>query len=284
MYYLILLGQLIASGTHIISKDLASRANPTSILFYRAFIASMFFFLISKVFQSAKKIDKSDYKYFVLLAILNIPINQFLFLVSIKFTTAPNVALAYALSPIFVFILAHFFLKEIASLRKIIGITIAVTGTILLLTEKGIKFDSIGLLGDILAIIASLAWALYTLLGRKITQKYGSIYSTAISMQLGFAIYVVIYLFLPNKDNPLNYSVFDWMEILYLGIITSGLSYILWYMALKRIEASKVSVFNNLQPILTTILAVIFLDQQITTLFLIAGIAVILGVYLTQIN
>jgi len=53
-------------------------------------------------------------------------------------------------------------------------------------------------------------------------------------------------------------------------------------MALKRIEASKVSVFNNLQPILTTILAVIFLDQQITILFVIAGTAVIFGVYLTQ--
>lgn len=276
------MGQLIASGTHIISKDLATRANPSSILFYRALIASIFFLIVTKVFKSVKKIEKEDYKYFIILAVLNIPINQFLFLVSIKFTTAPNVALAYALTPIFVFILAYYFLKESSSLIKLIGILIAVSGTILLLTEKGIKLDSIGLLGDFLAILASIAWALYTLIGRKITQKYGSIYSTAIAMQLGFATYAVIYLFLPAKDNPLNYSVFDWMEILYLGIITSGLSYILWYMALKRIEASKVSVFNNLQPILTTILAIIFFGQQISTIFIIGGLAVIFGVYLTQ--
>jgi len=282
MYYLILLGQLIASGTHIISKDLATRISPPTILFYRALIASIFFFIITKIFNSHRKIEKVDYKYFVILAILNIPINQFLFLVSIKFTTAPNVALAYALSPIFVFILAHFFLNESASTIKFIGIAIAVSGTILLLTEKGIKLDSIGLLGDILAIIASMAWALYTLLGRKITQKYGSIYSTSISMQLGFLFYAIIYLFLPNKDNPLNFSAIEWVEILYLGVITSGLSYILWYMALKRIEASKVSVFNNLQPIFTTILAIIFLNQAITTIFIFGGIAVILGVYLTQ--
>lgn len=282
MYYLILLGQLIASGTHIISKDLATRANPSSILFYRALIASIFFLIITKLFNSAKKIEKEDYKYFIILAILNIPINQFLFLVSIKFTTAPNVALAYALTPIFVYILAYFFLKESSSVLKIVGIGIAVGGTILLLTEKGIKLDSIGLVGDLLAILAALAWALYTLIGRKITQKYGSIFSTAIAMQLGFAIYAIIYIFLPAKDNPLNYSMFDWAEILYLGIITSGLSYILWYMALKRIEASKVSVFNNLQPILTTILAVIFLGQQISTIFVLGGIAVIFGVYLTQ--
>lgn len=282
MYYLILLGQLIASGTHIISKDLASRANPSSILFYRALIASIFFLIITQLFNSSKKIEKGDYKYFIVLAILNIPINQFLFLISIKITTAPNVALAYALSPIFVYIIAYYFLKESSSVIKIVGILVAISGTILLLTEKGIKLDSIGLIGDILAILASLAWAMYTLIGREITQKYGSIYSTSIAMQLGFIIYAVIYLFLPNKDNPLNYSYFDWIEILYLGIITSGLSYILWYMALKRIEASKVSIFNNLQPILTTILAVIFLGQQISVIFVLGGITVIIGVYLTQ--
>ncbi len=282
MYLILILQQILSSITHIVAKDVTTNIIPSSILFYRSLIAAIFFFLIVKIRNNKIKVEKKDYLTFIILSILNIPINQFLFLISIKYTTAPNVALAYALSPIFVYIIAHFYLKEKSSYLKITGIAIAIIGAFFLISEKGFSFRSTAFLGDILALSASLAWALYTVLGKNVINKYGAIYSAAITMQLGFVLYLVIYLFLPEKSNPLSFTTFNWFDILYLGIFSSGVSYILWYYALKKIQASKVSVFNNLQPIFTTILAIIFLNQSLTLTFVSGGLMILLGVVLTQ--
>ena len=282
MYIIIILHQLIASFSHIVAKDITSKIEPSSILFYRSLTAALFFFFLVYFRNSRKKIDKIDYKYFIILAFLNIPLNQFLFLISIKMTTAPNVALAYALSPIFVFVVAHYFLKEKSTFVKIIGILLAISGTVFLLYEKGFNFKSDAFLGDVLAICASIAWALYTVIGKNMTQKYGSIFSTSITMILGFLLYAIIYLFIPNKANPLTFSLPNWFEIIYLGTFTSGVGYILWYYALKKIQASKISVFNNLQPVFTTILAILFFQQHLTVYFLTGGALVLIGVIITQ--
>jgi len=73
-----------------------------------------------------------------------------------------------------------------------------------------------------------------------------------------------------------------WMGLLYLSLGTSIFAYFLWYHALSRIEASKVSIFSNLQPVLTTVLAYVLLDQTISLHFLIGGGIILTGVVLAQ--
>lgn len=282
MYLIIIIQQIIASFTHIIAKDVTAHVPPPVILFFRSFTAALFFFIWVLFRKGFVKIDKRDYFTFLILSFLNIPLNQFLFLVSIKLTTAPNIALAYAVTPIFVFIIAHFFLNEKITLGKSIGIIIAVIGTIVLLLEHGFNFSSDVFFGNILGGLASLAWALYTVIGKDISRKYGAVFSSSVTMQIGFLMYTIIFFFLPYKINVNEISVIDWLEILYLGIFSSGIAYVLWFMALKKIDASKISVFNNLQPLLTALLALIFLNQIITFYFIFGGIFILIGVYITQ--
>ena len=70
--------------------------------------------------------------------------------------------------------------------------------------------------------------------------------------------------------------------LLYLTLGTSFLGYFLWYYALGRIEASKVAIFANAQPFLTTVLAVIFLGQGVSATFIVGGLITICGVVLVQ--
>ena len=74
----------------------------------------------------------------------------------------------------------------------------------------------------------------------------------------------------------------DWGQILYLAIITSVVSYFLWYFALGRIEAGKAALFSNFQPILTTVLMVMLLGQGITPAFVVGGVIALGGVVLAQ--
>lgn len=284
MYVLIIFQQLIASFTHIIAKDITSTLEPSVVLFFRSLIAALFFMLWTFLRKNSRKIEKKDYLKFIVLAALNIPLNQYLFLVAIKLTTAPNIALAYAVTPIFVYVIAHFFLNEKMTIKSSIGIVIAVIGTIVLLSEHGFNFSSDVFIGNILGGLASLAWALYTVIGRDISRKYGAVFSAGITMQIGFLMYSIIFLMLRKEIQINEISVINWLEIGYLAIITSGLSYALWYYALKKIDAGKVSVFNNLQPLLTAFLAYIFFNQVLTFHFIFGGILILSGVYFTQNN
>ena len=74
----------------------------------------------------------------------------------------------------------------------------------------------------------------------------------------------------------------SWIGIFYLAIGTSVISYMLWFYALGQLDATKVSVFSNSQPVFTTILAVLFLSQPVTAVFVIGGVVTIAGVIITQ--
>lgn len=284
IHFLILLQQLIASSTHIVAKALTFGVAPAVVLFFRAAISS-FVYIIWMSFRrkEIRKIDRKDIKYIIFLGILNIPLNQFLFLNAISMTTAPNVSLAYALTPAFVFVIAVIFLGERMNMMKTAGIILAISGAIILLSEKGFNFTSDGFKGDLLALMASFAWALYTIVGKKITRKYGAIYATTLAMVTGFLFYIPIFLLLPGELNlTADLNEMNMLGFLYLGAITSGIGYAIWYYALTKIEASKLAVFNNLQPLLTAVLALFIFDTPITPYFIGGAVTVITGVVLTQ--
>lgn len=283
MYFLLLLQQLIASGTHIIGKTLTQSVEPAVVLFFRALVVSggySIFFLFFKKF--VKKIEKKDIWIFLIMGLLNIPLNQFLFLNALERTSAPNVALEYALTPAFVLIIARLFLKERLSKMKTIGVSIAIGGTIIILSEKGFDFSSDSFLGDIIGLCASFSWALYTIVGRKLSQKYGGVYSTGMAMFFGTILYLPIFYFLDDKIILEDINTINWLQIFYLGLMTAGVGYAIWYYALQKLEAGKVAVFNNIQPVFTTILAIIFLSHAPTIEFAIGGVLIISGVILTQ--
>lgn len=219
---------------------------------------------------------------FVLIGLLNIPINQFLFLSSLELTQAPNVAFAYSLVPAFVLIISVSFFKERTTKFKLFGVCLAVLGTVLLLMNRGFDFSTGSSIGDILALLASLSWAFYTILGKGLSEKYGALFTTGMAMLIGLVLYLPIFHFHPVEYQLVDISLKNWGQIFYIGAITSGVGYTLWYYSLQKMEASKVSVFNNIQPVLTTILAFFILDNAINANFVVAGVLIIAGVVITQ--
>lgn len=283
IYVLLILQQVIASTTHIFAKNLTFDLPPTTILLFRSFFAVIFFvlFLIIKG-QSLFAIERKDIVPFLILGLLNIPLNQYLFFVSIKMTTASNVALAYALSPIFILIISIYFLKEKINLPKAFGVVVAFVGISLILLERGLEFKSEYFIGNLVALLASLAWSVYSTYGKFLILRYGSIYSTFVAMLFGFLLYLPISFLHNDIANIHLIKPIHWSQIIYLAVLTSGIAYLIWYYAIKRLPASSVGIFSNLQPVFTTILAIIFLNQSISYLYIIGGVLVIGGVYITQ--
>jgi len=283
LYFLIILQQFISAGASIVAKSVNYSLEPTVIMLYRSLLSALFFGgWIAFRWKKLPKIDKSDYWMLLILGIMNIPLNQLLFIWGLEYTVAPNASLAYSLTPAFVVILSFLFLKVRYSKQALLGIIIAFIGVFLILFEKGLAIDSSKFLGDIMVLSASFTWGIVSMMMAKFIQKYGAFYVTAISMVVGFITYLPIYALVGAPLEPQSLSLQTLGELFYLGIVTSVVSYALYSFALSRIETSKVAVFNNLQPMLTTLLAIIIFKELPSFQFVIGGVIAIVGVVITQ--
>jgi len=287
IYAVLLLQQLIASSTHLIAKDATSWLHPASVVLVRGFWTCLAFglwFLLRR--RSWKPVERRDLGLILLLGLINIPVNQMLFIWGVSYTTAPNASLAYALTPAFVVAIQVGVHGMPAGRGKLLGVAIALIGAAIVLVDRGAGVAGGQMTGNVMVLMASLSWACFTLYGRRIVERYGPVQAIAMTFFAGLAIYVPVWTVLP-VDAPLDLlwsadSSHIWMQLFYLGVVTSGIGYGLWYYALSRLESSKVAVFNNLQPVITSVLTFLLVGAMPSPLFIIGGAIALVGVIITQ--
>jgi drug/metabolite transporter (DMT)-like permease len=283
MVYIILIVQtLIASGTHIVAKVVVEDIDPVTLTFLRSMIAAIGLLIIFLIREKRIRIERSDRFKMITLGALAIPLNQFAFLIAIGLTTPSNASLFYATTPVFVMIFSAILLHERSLLFAKIGVVIGFVGIAVVIFERGINFSSDYTLGNIIMIVAVCAWGLYTVLGRPLVLKYGSFHVSALSMIIGAVLFIPIGIVPALRFDYTTIGLAHLYGLLYLGIGTSIIAYFLWYYALGRIESTKVAVFTYLQPVVTTILAVIILEQRITLQFITGACIALFGVVLVQ--
>ncbi len=282
IYIIMLIQQLIASGTHLIAKTVTRDVDPMALTFIRGVISGGVLAIVFFIREKKVRIQREDFRTLFWLSVLAISINQYLYLYGMKFTLAANGALLYATTPAFVLVFSRFMLGEPLTPWKISGVIVAFVGVTIVIFERGIDFSSDYFFGNVMILMAVIAWTLYGIQGKKLIAKYGAFHVSSLTIILGAIVFV------PPGVASLTWfdismiSFDNWLGILYLALGTSVVSYILWYYAIGKFDTTKVAVFANAQPILTTILAVLILDQPITGMFVIGGVITIAGVLLTQ--
>jgi drug/metabolite transporter (DMT)-like permease len=288
VYFSLILQQLIGSTTHLVAQDASQLVSPSLLLILRAGGASLLFLPVlwatEKRLNFFSRIERADYGRVFLIGMLNVPINQFLYLHGVKYTTPANSALLYALTPAMVYLLLLVARRERLDSIKLSGIVIALAGCALIMFERGATLQSDHTVGNILIFIAVIAWALFTMLGRPLVLKYGPVYITALNMIVGTLIYIPVGLIMSDVSQVVDISGISWLRVAYLASIASVLNYILWYSALAKLETTKVAVFQNLQPILTTIIALILARVVMTAKLGIGGTMALAGVLIVQIG
>ncbi len=282
IYIVILFQQLLAAGTHLVAKTVTQEVNPVLLTFLRNIVSLCAMLIMFMVREKRVKVERRDFKQLALLSFLAVPMNQFLYLYGIKFTLASNGALLYGTTPAIILILSYLILKEEMTRKKIIGVMIAFTGISIVMFERGIDFTSDYFYGNVMIFLAVIAWALFAIYGKQLVKKYGAFHITVLSMIGGAIMFLPVGIIDLSINGMPTLTPGNWGSILYLSLGTSVVAYMLWFYALGRMDTTKVAVFANAQPIFTTILAVLFLDQPLTAAFLIGGAITISGVVLTQ--
>jgi len=287
-YLLLTLQQLIGSSTHLVAKRVVSQLSPELSLFWRSLIAALssMAWLLYENHRTAllHQLRLRQVVLLLVLGLLAVPLNQWCFLAGVRLSTPANASLMYALTPVWTLLLSSALHQERLTALKLTGVLLAVGGVALVLWEEAPLPSSSTTLGNWLLLLASWAWALYTVLSQRVAMQLGALKTTALSMVLGWMLYLPLWAALGAELGLELLSPSLVLELLYMGVVTSGIGYLLWVAALQRLEASKVAVFATLQPVLTTLAAIPLFGFVPSLPFLLGGMAILAGMLLTQLG
>jgi len=270
--------QVLSSGTHLIAKAAVTALGALPVALLRFTIASIAFLVLGRLRGGWPKVDRRDIPRLLLIGFLVVPINQGCFLFGLVRSTPSHASLLYALTPLVVLALAGRILREGHLRSKLAGAGIAFSGVVIILLERGLRQERQVLFGDLFILVAVFAWALYTVLSKPLAERYGSFPVTGWAIISGTVFSLPAYL-ISGVLQPLgSISPAVWAGILYLSIGTSLVAYPLWMYALKHVEASKVAITTNLQPILTAVLSWIIFRERFTPGFLVGAVLVLGGI------
>jgi drug/metabolite transporter (DMT)-like permease len=222
-------------------------------------------------------IDRRDVPRVVLLGFLVVPINQGCFLFGLSWSTPTHASLLYALTPLVVLALARRLLGEGAVWSKALGVGTAFAGVVIILLERGLRHERGVLAGDLLLLLAVFAWSLYTVLSKGLLVRYDSMTLTTWTIASGTALCLPA-LAVPGAIPAIRTLTPPvWGALLYLTVGTSVIAYPLWMYALRNLDASKVAVATNAQPILTGILSWMVFGERFTSGFVLGAALILAG-------
>jgi drug/metabolite transporter (DMT)-like permease len=279
-----LLHSALSAGTYLAAKRALGELSPFELALARfSFAAIVYAGLLA---WRWKPVSRRDLVAFALLGLVAVPLNQGLFLFGLSRTTPGHAALLYAMTPIFVFVLALLRREERSSPWKVIGIGVAFAGAAIVLVARGQLSGQPGadraLQGDLLVLLAVVAWAVYVVWGKPYAERLGVVMTTGLTVVSGTLLYLPAGLALSRASSFQALSRAGWWSLFYLVVLTSVVSYLLYYWALKREDASRVAIWSNTQPVLTALLAWAVQGDPLTPSFVAGGVLVILGVVMTQ--
>lgn len=222
-------------------------------------------FAISRMTLSKHKLDLSSILKLGVLGILNVVISMLLLQLAIYYGKASLTAMIVSMNPLFVSLFAIFILKERLNRIQLYSLLVGLVGLLIIIfgERELLQHHYLNLpLGIILAILAGITFALYTVLTKWAVAQYGNLVTNSVAFLLGGIILSIINL-ISGESMAFAPSIKNISLILYLGVMVSGLAYVLYFEAMKQLTASRASFYFFLKPALASILAYFFLGEQL---------------------
>ncbi len=248
--------------------------SPVELAALRFAIADLLFLM--GIVLTGIKVSKGDLPVVFALGIFGVVIYHTALNAGEIYISSGVASLIISTAPIFVLLFSWAFLKERITKLKVLGTLIAFAGVAALSKPEAGNGDVTGIL---LVLLSAISAAAYTVLGKRLMGKYDSVTLTSYAMLLGSVPLLAFAL-------PAARKVLDAADpglltsVLFLGVFSTYLGYQGWYYFLQREEASRASVFLLAIPLVALLAGALLLNEAITPLTVLGGIAVVLGIVL----
>jgi len=221
-----------------------------------------------------------DWGVVVLLGLFGNTLFQSLLLLGIHRTSPGHAAILVALSPVLAALLARLLYGEPVGARRMGGIALGFLG-VALIVMRG-SHGTASTLGDLLSLGASLSWALYTVIGKRLLARATPLAVTTWATLIG--VIPLLPFGVPGLRDVRWAALTSgqWLLLAYLSAGTIALANLLWYMALARTATARVVAFSFLIPLIATTIAVLAGQETLTPSLALGAVAVLGGVALAH--
>jgi drug/metabolite transporter (DMT)-like permease len=255
---------------------------PLALVSLRSIMAPLLFWLTS-FFIPKEKVSKKDLLYLFGCSFFGVVINQISLLAGLNLTSPINSSILISTNPIFTFVFAALILKEKITFLKGSGLAIGLTGVLILILQSG-KPDvgTSTFIGDVITLINPVTWAFYTVIIKRMLEKYHPV--TVMKWTFLFGMFTTV---------PAGYgqwSVMDWSAIPLKAILGIGFvvvfatyfGFLLITFGLKRLSPTIVSTYTYMQPVIAAYLASIMGQDHIDFLMVVSALLIFAGVFVVS--
>lgn len=273
-YFYLIVTLLFFSSIEVVTKPVSGKIDPFFLTFFRFLIGGSFLILFSLF--SKKRIESRDLPKLILIGCLNGVISMSLLQLSVKYSNASTAATLVAMNPLYVSMFSQLLGKDRLSRRKWFGVVLGALG-VLVLSSANVSGDSA--LGIVFGISASISFALYTVLMKDFSNKYGPLLATSVSTFAAGIVYGALLAIFGRLSLP-DVNWCEGLILLYVGIGVTGVAYVTFFKAIQHFGPVKTSVIFYLKPAVASFLAFLLLSETVNAQKIIGTIIVVVSLFL----
>ena len=276
-----LLAIFIWAGNTVINKLAVGAIFPAEIGFYRWLLAGLLFtpFMLKKVIAHWPQIRPNLGKIFIL-GVLGMAVYQSLAYFAATMTSATNMGIILSLMPLMSLAMAIISLGQRLTAGALVGAVLSFAGVLVVVSSGslGALLQHGVNLGDAMMRVATLAYAIYSTLLKKWQLKLPPLVLLYLQVLVAVVVLFPLYVMSPKTGLTLQ----NIPLVLYACLLASMLAPLAWMQAVQRLGPSRTTLFFNLLPLITALIAAVVLKEQLAMYHLVGGLLTLGGVILSE--
>jgi len=278
-----LVGMVIIWGANFsVVKYALAEMTPLTYNALRFSGASLLALLMAWIVERNLRIARRDWGYLLLLSLIGNLLYEILFIIGLGLSRAGNTSLILSTSPIWVAALGTLTGQE--RLRGInwIGIVLSFAGLFVLIaaSSSGLALGGDAMLGGLLVLASAVCWAAYTLLLKRLVERYSTLTITAWVMTLTTPLLVLVAVPDMLTQDWGAISRRSWFGLLYSAALAIAIGYAIWTTGVKRVGSARTAIYSYLTPLISVTVAWITLGESMRPLQGVGAAAILVGVVL----
>ena len=269
--HLALIAVQIFFATWPIVGKLALRTMPAvALVGFRVAGGTLVLVLLARARGNLRPIAKPDWPLLIVSSLLGLVFNQWLFVKGLSLTTAINATL----------LIGMFMGTDRTTWRRMLGICLAAAGVLYLIGPNRSDFSATTRVGDLLIVANSLCYGAYIAVSKDLVRRYHALTVITWIFIVGSVATIPPGLISLSQMQLSSVSVKVWIEVAYIIVLPTAITYYLNAWALARVPPSTVAVYIYLQPLIAFVVAPIVLGEKLGAHALISSLLIFAGVFL----
>jgi drug/metabolite transporter (DMT)-like permease len=283
--YLALLAMAVAViiwGLSFIStKVVLAEIPPVSIAFFRQIIASALLIPLVWSMGGLKEVQIKDLKTIAVACLFGTVLYFVLENSGLQYTTASDASMIVAALPALTLLAEVTFFKLKVNRNMILCLAFSIVGVAMMVTVNGqVDLSSSRLFGNLLVLIATASWVIYTMVIKDITVRYSVMTFNAYQALISTFLFMPFVMPEVGEWKPISeISPFILANLAFQGIFCSAVAFILFIYALRRLGATVSAVSLNLIPAVTAICGYFWLREELSIIQVLGMVLVLASLY-----